>query len=398
MITSKTVDQTDIRLINRSAILELLRRNSPLSRNDVAKILHISLPTVSRIIDDLIEDGLVCIEGEKEWSGGRRRSRLRFCGERQAILALDLSGTRLGGAVLTMQEELLQEQTIDFVEVSGERHLQRISELVDRLIRSTDLSGRTLRGIGLGIPGAVQDTPDGPVVWAPRLKWKDFPLKQCLESQFSLPVLIENDVNLAAIGEFWFGAGQQVRNMVLLSIGAGIGAGIILDGALYRGSHHFAGEAGYILPGAQFLTGEHVEYGALESLASEGGLLQRSRRALQGQVSADRLLQLQVDDVFQAYLQGEIWPGPILDETYDLLAIAVGNIAVLLDPEVIVLGGSSSRYADLLIPPILERLEKALPIRPRLVSSTLKTNPVYLGAAAVVLHYTTGFSVMRRLT
>jgi glucokinase len=219
-----------------------------------------------------------------------------------------------------------------------------------------------------------------------------------LSEHFSLPVIVDNDVNLAVLGELWFGVGQSYQNIVLISVGTGIGAGIVIDGAIYRGSHQASGEIGYIIPGRDFLGKKYEGFGALESLASGSGIAKRAKQSLQGQVVDFDINNLTAEHVFQAMHRGEEWARPIIDETVDYLAIAIANVSVLFDPELIVLGGGVSRSADLLIDPVLKRIEGAVPVTPKLVASTLGRQAAVMGAITNVLHNTAEFYVVRKLS
>jgi len=396
MIHSRTITGTDMRGINRSAILELIRRESPISRTLIAKRLDVSLPTVMRIVDELVAEDLVRPEGTTEWSGGRRRSLLEFNAEGHVVIGIDLGGTQLFGAIADLGGNILDEVDVSRHGTSGEESYRRLIELIDTLLASPKLLGRRIRGIGVGAPGITQHK-EGIVNWAFTLNWQDYPLKAKLVERYGLPIVVDNDVNLAALGELWFGAGQNTQNMVLIAIGTGIGAGIIIDGALYRGSREASGEIGHIIPGREFLGKRYAEFGALESLASGTGIAERARQTLKRQPGPE-LEGLLAEDVFDAARQGEEWARAVIDEAVDYLAIAIAGISVSFDPELIVLGGGVTRSADLLVEPILRRIDGTIPTLPRLVVSTLGRRAAVMGAITNVLHNTADFYMVRKLS
>jgi glucokinase len=249
----------------------------------------------------------------------------------------------------------------------------------------------------VGAPGVTLHK-EGIVKWAYTLGWENFPLKARLAERYSLPITVDNDVNLAALGELWFGAGQNAQNIVLVAIGTGIGAGIIIDGALYRGSHEASGEIGHMVPGPQFLGKDYRDFGALESVASGTGIAGRARYALQSQANGAALDTLLAEEVFDAARQGQEWAWTIINESADYLAIAIANLAVSFDPELIVLGGGVSRSADMLVEPILRRITGVIPTLPRLVVSNLGLRGAVMGAITNVLHNTSNFYVVRKLS
>ncbi len=393
----RTITAQDMRSINRSAILEIIRREGPVSRNSIAHTLEVSLPTVMRVVDDLIKEDLVRHQMATEWTGGRRRSLLEFNPERHVVIGIDLGGTKMFGAIADLAGNILDEVDIDRHGTSGEESFQRLTDLIDQLIASPKIIGREVRGIGVGAPGITLHK-DGVVTWAYTLQWHAYPLKAKLKDRYRLPITVDNDVNLAALGELWFGAGQNCSNVVLVTIGTGIGAGIIIDGALYRGSHEASGEAGSMLPGREFLGRRFDDFGALETMASGTGIAERARQALKDQRDPAELEKLLAEDVFDAARRGQAWAKTVIDETVDYLAVAIANLIVCFDPELIVLGGGVTRSADLLIEPILKRIEGTIPTLPRLVVSPLERRAVVMGAITNVLHNTADFFVVHKLS
>ncbi len=392
-----TITAADMREINRSAILEIIRRESPISRSAIAERLDVSLPTVMRIVDELVEEGYVRPEGSTEWSGGRRRPLLEFNAENFVVIGVDMGGTKFYGAISDFGGNILDEIDMGRHEKSSEGNYERLLELIDTLLASPKLGKRHVRGIGVGAPG-ITFHKEGIVKWAYSLNWRDFPLKARLSEHYKLPITVDNDVNLAAMGELWFGAGQNIQNLILIVSGAGIGAGIIIDGALYRGGHEASGEIGNFIPGREFLGKDYQDFGALEKVASGTGIVERARLSLRSAREAADLESLTADDVFLAARQGQQWATSIIDETVDYLAIAVANLAASFDPQLIVLGGSISPFADLLIEPISQRLEGAIPILPNLVVSKLGLRAGVMGAITNVLHNTSNFYVVHKLS
>jgi len=385
-----------LRSINRAAVLELLRQGSPIARSQIARRLNLSLPTVMRVIDELMEEDLVRNESSSEPTGGRHRPLLEFNGGAYAVLGVDLGGTKMFGTVADLAGTILHEIYVPWEANEPDDSLERLCELIAELIEAPRPTGQPIRGIGIGAPGVTLHE-QGIVTWAPSLGWRNLPLKQILSERFQLPVFVENDVNLAAMGELGFGAGQGARNLVCMAIGTGIGAGIIIGGALYRGHHQAAGEAGYLLPGVRFLGQRYEQFGALESLASGSGIAERARKALQEHGLPTPAGEVTAEEVFAAAREGQAWALPVVEETIDYLALAISSIGALLDPEIVVLGGGVSRSADLLIEPIRERLDGVIPYIPRLVASPLDRRATVMGAIMLVLNATTEHFVVKRL-
>ena len=386
-----------MRNINRSAILELIREESPISRSQVARQLNMSLPTVMRIVDDLMEEDLVRLRGIGESTGGRPSSLLEFNGDAYAVVGVDLGGTKMFGTVADLSGIIQHERYIPHKHDNGpQQYFDELCEFIQMLLDAPRPPGQRIRGIGVGAPGFTL-VPEGVVTWAPSLGWRDLPLQDMLSDCFDMPVFVENDVNLTALGEWGFGAGRGTSNLVSIAIGTGIGAGIIIGGALYRGHNQGAGEVGYLLPGVEFLGRSYDQFGALESLASGTGIAKRACQLLEQENKPIPSQELTAHDVFAAARAGEAWAQQVISETIDYLSLAIASISSLLDPEIIVLGGGVARSADLLIEPILQRLEGVVQFVPQMVASPLGRRAAAMGAIMLVLNATTEYFVVKRL-
>jgi glucokinase len=392
-----TITASDMRDINRSAILEIIRRESPISRTAISERLNVSLPTVMRIVEGLIEEGFVRLQGTTEWSGGRRRPLLEFNSDGYVVLGVDMGGTKMYGALSDLGGNILDEVNVSRHGTSGEDSFNYLTSLIDKLLASPKVERQRVRGIGVGAPGVTLHK-EGIITWVYTLHWDKFPLKAKLAERYDLPIIVDNDVNLAALGELWFGAGQDVQDMILIAIGTGNDAGVIIDGALYRGSKEASGEIGNMVPGREFLGKNYLDFGALESVASGTGIAARAREILGSQRSQQVLLDLMAEDVFEAARKGEPWAWTVINETVDYLAIAIANLVSAFDPELIVLGGGVSKSADMLIAPILSRIAGVIPNPPRLVVSNLGLQATVMGAITNVLHNTSNFYVVHKLS
>ena len=378
------------RSLNRSAILNLIRAEGPIARTQIAQRLKLSLPTVMRAVESLAAEDLILFTGS-EASGGRRRPLLAFNGAAHAVIGIDLGGTKMYGTVTDLNGKVQHQQRLAWEEAGGSAHaLERLYTLIEELLAAPRPPGQTLRGIGVGAPGVTLSEP-GVVVWAPGLGWRDLPLKRLLSERFGLPVCVENDLNAAALGEYGFGVARGTPNLVCISIGTGIGAGILIEGRLYRGHNHGAGEVGYMLPDPGYLGRRYDEFGALEGAASGPGIAARAQRLLADEGHALAGQPLTAEDVFRLAREGEAWAQRIVGETVDYLSQAIAAISALLDPEAIVIGGGVARSADLLIEPIRARLDGVVPFVPRILASDLGPQAVVLGAIMLVLDATTGY-------
>jgi glucokinase-like ROK family protein len=384
--------------LNRTMILETLRQQGPRSRADLAKQLHLSPPTVSRIVSRLLEDGLVRETGARQSVGGGRRPRLlEFNHQASVIVGIDLRGTTGVGALADLGGEIIQKDSVAMVgSSSGDGNLARLMGLIEGLLDSAARRSLKVRGIGIGAPAVTLSGP-GVVTWAPSLGWRDFPLKQWVEERVGLPTFVENDVNLMALGEHWRGAGRGAENFVCISIGTGIGAGIIINGSLYRGASEAAGEIGYMIPDLSFLGRRYEEFGCLESMASALGMARHAAEAIRDgrasritEIAAGSPGGITVQHIYQAAALNDELALEIIKGTVRYLGVAIANVAALLNPELVILGGDVPRDEALLLAPLQRLLDGTVPSPPRLVLSQLGDAAVLMGAIACTLHGTSG--------
>jgi glucokinase len=386
-----------MRAINTTAVLEIIRMKSPVSRGYIAGELGLSLPSVVRIVERLRAENLVRPTGESEFSGGRKRPLLEINAEDNLSIGIDLGGTKAYGAVCDLRGEMLYEHSVDNHGTKGDDSYEIVRGLVRALLDDVRRGGRGVCGIGIGVPG-VTHPRTGVVQWAPSLEWRDFPLKERIERDFGLTAIVDNDVNSAALGEMWFGHGRNVSNLVLVTLGTGIGAGLVLDGVLYRGAHLFAGEIGYIPWDRSCLDSEYSGFGPLEQVAAGIGIAEKARAALRGALSPKALDELTAHDVFDACGRREDWAVRLVEETADYLAMALLSVCALADPEVIVIGGGISRSAGLFVDRVRSRMTGRIPHMPEIEISNLRERGTVLGAMINLLYLRADFCVVRSMS
>ena len=302
------------------------------------------------------------------------------------IIGVDLGGTKIFGGLVDPFGHIEHETYLAHgggeAPPGDDRVFERLVEFVHTLSGEALADGCLVRGVGVGAPGITR--ADGLVVASAQLGWRDMPLGARLAQRLNLPVHVDNDVNLAALGELHFGAGRGAKNLVCFSPGTGIGGAVIIDGKLVRGHHDAAGELGLMVPGPQFLGWRNREWGPLEDVASGTGIAQRARKAAETLGLPMPPDGFRAEDVFAAAAEGAAWANDLLEETIDYLAVAVANMQALLDPERIILGGGIARAAERIIPGIEKRLELSMPTVPLIVRSELGYRAGVLGAAAAV--------------
>jgi glucokinase len=357
-------------------ILTQFFKKENLTFEEMAEEMGVGTGDLAPAFDFLAAKGFLQLTGPVG-ADGKSVASLR-AGE-NCVLGFDLGGTKLYGAIVDMTGRILYDREIRIHGITGEACLSLLVEFIAQFIEEAGRKDLKLHGIGVDVPGSVKlDT--GWVINAPAVGMHHFPLKERLLERFGYPVFIDNDLKQASLGEAWFGAGKNHRHVVLLAIGTGVAAGMLIDGQPLRGAHERLGELGWMVPGREFLGRKYVDFGALETEASGPGIENRARQLLKGEKEETFLANLSTETVFQAARNGEPWAERVIAETVEYLAVLVANIMAFYDPDLIILSGGVSRSSDLLIPPILERVESCVLTQPALVVSPLGYKAGALGA------------------
>ena len=381
------------RKVNESAVLELLREEGPFARAEIARRLQLSPPTITRIVANFIDGGLVLEQEAGSSTGGRPPTLLEFNASAGSVVGVYI-GQQMTGALANLGGQVLARRSK--VSVPGNVGVQRLTALITDLMEDAEAQGLRVRGVAVGAPSIVH-FPEGVVIWSPTLGWQNLPLKDILEEELGVPVFIENEVNLIALGESWRGVGQGLANLVCISLGEGIGAGLILNGRLYRGAGSAAGEIGYMIPSERCLGQEYDTFGCLEGIAGSLGIIKRAKERLNaGEMSllgdessnGAELRSLTVGQVLSAARLGDTLACTVVAETVDYLSVAIANLACLIAPERIIISGELADYSDLFIEPIKNRMRGLIPHMPDIVVSELKLDAIIFGAVAAALSET----------
>ena len=246
----------------------------------------------------------------------------------------------------------------------------------DTLLTGCGQERANLRGIGVAVPGLV-DAKAGVVLTAGNLVgWSRVPLCDLLRAQLHIPVVIEHDANAAALGERWRGTAQDLENFAFVALGTGIGVGIVLNGELYRGAHHAAGELGDLVVGREYLGQDRGGQGNLAQLIGGKTLRRRAKQATGDDMSAAEVVTHADDDEELAAMA---------DEVADYLAMAIIAIAALLDPEAIIVGGGTAEAGEDLLDPVRERVAREVPALPIIIASALGSEAQLYGAVFAAL-------------
>ncbi len=294
------------------------------------------------------------------------------------VLGVDIGGTKtaLLAWELTTDAVLSQDVFPTPTEIGPEAMVDCLVAAIDTLLAACGQQRADLRGIGVAVPGLV-DAGAGIVLTAGNLAgWSRVPLCDLLEAQLHIPVAIEHDADAAALGERWRGVAREMENFAFVALGTGIGVGIVVNGRLYRGAHHAAGELGDLVVGREFLGQERDGQGNLAQLIGGKTLRRRAKQATGNDLSSADVISGAEDDAALAVMA---------DEVADYLAMAVIAIAALLDPEAIIVGGGTAEAGEDLLDPVRERVAREVPALPTIIASALGSEAQLYGAVFAAL-------------
>jgi predicted NBD/HSP70 family sugar kinase len=377
--------------------MRTIHSGGPISRADVARATDLTPPTISEVVYDLIERGLVEEIGLAPSSGGRRAILLRLVDDARQLIGIDLSRREFRGALANLRGQISHRIELPLGERDGEAALALVYELIDALIPA---ASKPLLGIGIGAPGLV-DSSNGILRQSVNLNWRYIPFRSLLESRYGLPVYMANDCQLAALEAYTF---QDHREspmpLVVINVGWGVGAGIVLHGELMHGDPVGAGEIGHVVVeegGALCACGNH---GCLETVASTRAILARAQAILEANPEstlshfAEGSQELTLEGVSAGFQAGNEDIRNVVRNAGRALGIAASYLVGVLGSCRIMIGGSG----DLLGPFLLDAMQEELAKRtlPALARATelgiveTGSDMVILGASAMVLQHELG--------
>ncbi|KLU65506.1 N-acetylglucosamine repressor [Desulfosporosinus acididurans] len=383
--------------LNKSTILNVVRQYGPISRARIAKLTKLTPPTVTNLVSELIESKLV-IEGTLgESTGGRKPILLRINSSAFYVIGVYAGAKRLKAVTANLDGNIIGEfETRYAANQTREQFLQTLEKAVQNVMDNTHQQKESFLGIGVGMHGLV-DPEQGLSLFAPHLNLRDLPIKSFLENRFQLPVEVENDVRAQALGESWFGKGVGIQNFICVHIGTGVGAGIIIDNKLYRGSSFTAGEIGHTTIDSNGPKCSCGNYGCLETLVGGAALARRAQQAIRlGKESIlEEWVQGDLDEISAEMLckaaqNGDFVAAEVLGDTGRYLGIGLANLINILNPALIILSGGVSRAEHYLLNPLMDTLEKRALTKPantvKIAISELGKNSIPIGAFTLVLY------------
>lgn len=373
----------------RTEVYRLIRDEGPISRGEIQSKLDISMASVSTAVSGLLEQELV-VRGRTYGNGAGRRTELLEHNPRKGyVLGVDLGAKTIRVAVADLCGAIIHKtETPTLAYEGGARVMKRLVEACRGATASAGIPKSKIIAVGTAAPG-ISLEKTGRNILAPFIPdWSDVPFRSLLESEFGCEVLVENDVDMAIIGERRWGVGKGCDNLVFVNMAVGVAAATIVDGNLIRGRHSAAGEIGYMVVDPSMIRSAFSDQGALEQSISGPGIAGRWRALAGGAGGAGSDESAQVVDsetVLALAAQGDVNAQKVVDDTLQYLCSALSNIAAVVNPEKVVLGGGVGLALYSYAQRIAEFLKRHVPFPPEIVHSELGSDASLLGSVAVAI-------------
>lgn len=350
MVVMRTGSKRLLRDLNQSIVLNLIVEQGLISRTDLARRSGLPAATITRIAHDFVEAGLALEITSEASSGGRRPVLLSINPSAGYVVGFKLRADNLIIAICDLNCAVVytHERPLD-PNISPEYVIEAIVIALQGSLQAASILPERVLGVGIGLAGII-DSSRGICHYSSLLGWQDVELGPTLAAKIDLPVLIDNDVNALALGERYFGICRDINNFLLVTIGQGVGLGIVVNGEIYRGSHGGAGELGHttVDSSATALPCNCGKHGCLEAIASDEAIVntgmaeQREKYCLEDAMHILIMRAHEGDTIAQA----------AFSRAGQALGVAIANLVNVFDPDLILLSGEGLRAGDLLLEPL----------------------------------------------
>jgi predicted NBD/HSP70 family sugar kinase len=391
-----------LRRLSASLVLRMARANGPMSRADLARQTGLSKPTVNQAVEFLLNAGYLeetpLDLPARALRPGRRGRPVQFRLQSGCVLGIDVGAHHVRLVAADLNGQILGRRQVRTDESGGRPRAGRVLELVHQtaldVLDETGMSPYDVKAIGVGTPGVVDPTTCE-VTLAPQIDgWDGIRLEEAIRPWFDCQIRVDNDANVALLGEQWLGAARGISDVVYVNLAVGIGAGVLIDGRLYRGARGAAGEVGYLPLMDTIETGAPVaRLGGFEQAVGAVAIARRGQEAAQGpdgallrRLAGGDLDAIDAGLVLDAAQRGDPAAISIVEDVVRILARGVAAISSVLNPATVVVGGGLANGGASLVEGISAQLEPLTPFPPNIVLSSLGDQAVPLGAVRLALH------------
>ena len=383
------------KIFQKNSIIEYLYRLGPTSNPDIARFTKMSSPTITKLLQELIDLDIIRDMGIGESIGGRKPNLFGINPNAKYIIGIDLDCRMVKLGVFNLANEAVSEILTYFGNVKDKNMVfSDLFKRLDNLLEESQWDRTKFLGIGVSIPGLIDSKTGQTYV---DLRVDDKTLKELFEAHYQLPTIIDSDSRVMAIGEQAFGYAKNKKDVLCLNICDGVGLGMILNGIVYRGKSGLAGEFGHINVVKDGNLCTCGKYGCLETVASGGALIEQAQQGIKkGQDSLIKELvkgdleEIHVSDIIEAVNKGDLFAIEIINKLGHFLGEALASLVHIFNPEMIIIGGKVALAEDYLINPIQNTLNKYtishIKKDTEVVTSLLQDKVKLLGSVAMVMN------------
>jgi glucokinase-like ROK family protein len=398
----------NVRVTNKAAVLNLIRFTpGGIARAEIARQLELSRAAISSIVNDLLAHQVIRETEDVPSTSGRRPILLEINPECGYVVGVDIGATHVTLVLADLSARVLEEIEFPFnVSLGPDVCLPQVDSKLREFLTGASVTLEEISAIGVGVPGPVVSEAGGVVAPPIMPGWDNFPIQSHLESLWGRPVMLNNDAELGALGEWAYGAGRNEKHLLYIKVGYGIGAGLLIGGQIYRGATGSAGEIGHIVimeNGPLCACGNR---GCLEAIAGGRAIADRARNAVRSGrrthlASIKPIESISALDVAKAARKGDLVAQEIVAEAGEYLGIAIVGLINLINPSMIVIGGGVAEMGDLFIEPIRQAaMDRSLPAAAkdlRITAATLGRRASSMGAVvqaiSIALHHIVNLSL-----
>ena len=381
-------------------LVDLIRKYGELSKADLATFTEYSRTKITGCVDSLLDKKIIIANNATEYTGGRRSKTFSLNGDLGLVAGVDIGATSIDFGIADFSGKILVRYSEPASVKNGPiKVLGQVCSLLEKMLKENNLSPEKLCGIGIGVPGPV-DFSAGTLVSPPIMPgWDRYPIIQTVQQWFpSANVVVDNDVNVMALGEIYQGVGKGVNNLIFVKIGTGIGAGIVCEGKIYRGASGCAGDIGHIGVDKFGPLCHCGNKGCLEAVAAGPAIAERSLIAAQAGKSPILLKlyekngkMLRAEDVGDAAREGDALAVEVIRESGQFVGDVLDGLVNFFNPGVIVIGGGVSNLGNLLLSSIRQTvINRSTPLATRdlrIVFSEIGPDAGVIGAVNLAMDY-----------
>jgi len=382
-----------IKRANKALIMRIVNEENSISRAGLSRETQLAIPTVMKIVDELMNEGLLVETGIGQSSGGRPPKILELNPKGKYAVGVKILPNELRVGLTNLKIDFLSRTTKTIKPYAGYKKIfTQLKEIISNMIKKSKVDFQGVLGIGIGVPGIVK-YPSGEVVFAPNLKgWTNITLKSDMEQEFGVPVFVENEARISTLAEKWYGLGTKVRNFVCVDVAVGVGAGVVIGGNLYHGFENLAGEIGHctvIENGSLCNCGRK---GCLETVASNTAILKLvkdSPSPLVMELCQGNKDSLTIKDVIAAVKAGDTRSQKYIQRAAKYLGRVIGQLVNVINPEVVIINGDITSAGEVFFDPLRKEVKKyafRISNEPmKIIPSSLGEDIGLIGAASIVI-------------